>query len=468
MEGGSQHAVAVGGEPPLDAPPNHPMGSRGIRIGSSGRTDPPVTAPEPRPIPPPDELERVPVPTRPAYHASVSVFSSAEDQEAIRVATTNIFARICDGRQLLVYSLHLDSPREVAMILPVPMAVGAGEDSFRFVDLSRRRRFFEVLEHCFPQPVPLGAKPASATLTMHRVGSYEAWFVPSLADFHRLDASFRLPGAVWQQLPMYRDWSFAVIRLAPGAQDVHPVGFEFPSRVPDAVYFPTFHIHDGVVHSTAKFLHKLYLQGLTRTRYLTEVLGHPQPDWRWKTTALPHAEDASRPLRTWVTDGLAAALSGIVDVDAPLLRLHVYGDQPNADIWLAESRDGVFLTCEGVFCSRGEVGRLQLAHDGLSFGLDAARRVTIDAFTRMLEDDDEHGAARTNGSMPAQPIDAVGFTVAIEQVSHFETTIAENEPGCMTLTFTLADGESLQFRLRDRPVTSLRRWCARVGLPCSV
>lgn len=263
---------------------------------------------------------------------------SAEDQEAVRVATTNIFARIRDGRQLLVYSMRLDAPREVAMILPIPMAVGIGEVSFRFIDLTRWSRFFEALEQCFPTPVPLSAEAnASSTLAVHRVGSYEASFVPSLADFHRIDTRFRLSEGVWQQLPMYHDWSFAVFRLSPGPQDVHPMAFEFPSRVPGAVYFPTVHVHDGTVHSTAKFLHKLYLQGLTRTRYLTEVLGYTQPDWRWKTTAPPCAEDAPRPLRTWVTDRLAAALAKIVDVDAPLLRLHVFGEQPNADIWLAEA-----------------------------------------------------------------------------------------------------------------------------------
>jgi hypothetical protein len=246
------------------------------------------------------------------------------------------------------------------------------------------------------------------------------------------------------------------------------MAFEFPSRVPDAVYFPTVHVHDGAVHSTANFLHKLYLQGLTRTRYLTEVLGYPQPDWRWETTAPPHAEDAPRPLRTWVTDRLATALAEIVDVDAPLLRLHVWGDQPNADIWLAESRDGIFLTCERVACSRGEVGRLILAHDGLSFAPDASTQVVAEAFARMLADDDERDAPNVNVREPAQQIDTVGFAVAIEQVAHFEAVLATDGPGRMTLTFVLADGETLQFRLRDRPMMSLRRWCARVGLPCSM
>ena len=81
--------------------------------------------------------------------ASMCVFS-AEYQEAVRVATTNIFARIRDGRQLLVYSMRLGAPREVANILPIPMANGIGEDSFRFIDLTRWNRGADTLLHLLP------------------------------------------------------------------------------------------------------------------------------------------------------------------------------------------------------------------------------------------------------------------------------------------------------------------------------
>lgn len=38
-------------------------------------------------------------------------------------------------------------------------------------------------------------------------------------------------------------------------------GFEFPTRHPDRLFFPTLHIHDGAVKPFARFAHTLYAQG---------------------------------------------------------------------------------------------------------------------------------------------------------------------------------------------------------------
>lgn len=131
-------------------------------------------------------------------------------------------------------------------------------------------------------------------------------------------------------------------------------------------------------------------------------------------------------------------------------------------------RDGTFLTCEGVACSRGGVGRLILAHDGLSFVPGGATRAVVPTFAGTPKDEDEDDAPGMDASESVQPIDAGALHIAIEQVARFSAALPTRRLGRMTLTFALADGEVLQFHLFGKPITSLRRWCARVGLPCGV
>lgn len=219
------------------------------------------------------------------------------------------------------------------MILPVPVPADAGEDALRFIDLSGWGLFFDALDRCWTRSEMLSLAPRSepAPLPVVQVGSFEASYVPSIADFVRLDPRFRLTDEVWRALPIYKDWGFAVFRLRAGAQQVHPMGLEFPRRVSDAVYFPTVHVHDGRVHATANFAHTLYLQGLQRPRRLTDVLGFRQPKWRTPALEAPNLP------RAVVGPRLAAILERIVDLDAPIFRVDVHGSQSNADVWLAEA-----------------------------------------------------------------------------------------------------------------------------------
>lgn len=94
--------------------------------------------------------------------------------------------------------------------------------------------------------------PAAAPLRVHEVGSFEASFVPSLADFSRLDARFRLPDGLWEGLPIYADYGFAVFKLKAGERKVHPMAFEFASRDRRQLFFPTVHIHDGQIAERAR------------------------------------------------------------------------------------------------------------------------------------------------------------------------------------------------------------------------
>jgi hypothetical protein len=185
------------------------------------------------------------------------------------VADTNIFARASkDGRQFLVYSMRLDAAEDLAMILPIPVPVKSPENAVRFINLEKYPEFFAHMRRGFPSPRPPESKDRGAikseakksTLEVVNVGSFEASFVPSVADFDRLDDRFRLPSGVWDHLPQYRDFGFAVFKLKRGNQKVHPMAFEFPRARPNELFFPTVHIHDGTVKPQARFHHDLYCQ----------------------------------------------------------------------------------------------------------------------------------------------------------------------------------------------------------------
>jgi hypothetical protein len=182
-----------------------------------------------------------------------------------RVSNTRIFGR-CEGEtQLLAYAMHVSADAELAMVLPLPVVAGCGDAAVRFINLERYAELFDVLANVFPPPPAaahaLGyAASAASGLAVHDVGSFEASYVPSIDDFERLDARFRLSTQVWQALPQMSDYGFAVFKLKPGSRKVHPMAFQFPTRNPASVYFPTVHVHDGNVNAEASFDHELYCQ----------------------------------------------------------------------------------------------------------------------------------------------------------------------------------------------------------------
>lgn len=185
------------------------------------------------------------------------------------VSSTTIFARDKgDGVELLVYGMKLAADEELAMILGLPVRPGGGDDALRFVDLSIYPGFFDDLDAGFPDEERALARPrglggddrSKAPLAVVEVGSFEASYVPSIADFDRLDPRFRLPPGVWDQQPGSAGFGFAVFKLKPGERRIHPMAFEFPRAEPATLFFPTIHVHDGRVHPTAGFDHALYYQ----------------------------------------------------------------------------------------------------------------------------------------------------------------------------------------------------------------
>jgi len=181
-----------------------------------------------------------------------------------RIGNTRIFARATDSdTQYLVYQMEYAADTDLAMILPLPTPPNASEAALRFIDLSAYPQFFQDLAQGFPKPrsLPaLGESTAQSDLQVQRVGSFDASFVPSRAEFARLDARFRIADELWDEFPEYHDYGFAVFKLRPDAHTVHPMAFEFPMRDARLLFFPTVHIHNNKVEANAYFDHDLFCQ----------------------------------------------------------------------------------------------------------------------------------------------------------------------------------------------------------------
>lgn len=252
-----------------------------------------------------------------------------------------MFARMDSERQYLVYAMTYAAGDELAMLLPLPVQAGHGDDAVTFIDLHGYPDFFDDLSKAFePPPDSLGIAVFSAgggvrsRLQVHKVGDFEASYVPGLDDFDRLDPRFRLPEHLWQHLPRYADWGFAVFQLSATAMaervtarargdgrtkrrrrlplsDVHPMALSFPTRQPDALFFPTVHVHDGEWREEAEFDHNLYCQ------FATEPT-----DWKWSHGALSEYCRVD-------------AAGGIIDGDSPGYAFSLYDEYlPNTDIWV--------------------------------------------------------------------------------------------------------------------------------------
>lgn len=238
------------------------------------------------------------------------------------VSGTRVFARRTSAvTQVLAYSMRYASERDVAMILPLPKAPEAGEEAVRFIDLSGYPGFFDDLAKGYPafqergsvgSPVPM----TGGTLRAHEVGRFVASWVPSLGDFGRLDPLFRLPPETWSHLPGYSDFGFAVFQLRAGKKSVHPMAFEFPTREPHRLFFPTVHIHDGEVTKKAHFDHVLYCQAKQRSG-------------RWEESS--DLDGAARPARGFASVDRA---KGLLLPDRVVFRRSIFGLRDNEDCWV--------------------------------------------------------------------------------------------------------------------------------------
>ncbi len=240
-------------------------------------------------------------------------------QSILWVANTQIFARPgVAAEQYLVYRMEFDAAAELAMILPLPVPVGVAEDAVRFISLEEYPDFFDDLDQAFAQAVIRGLgsmlRVMAEPLAVITVGSFEASFVPTLADFARLDERFRLPKRVWDRLPEYRDYGFAVFQLRAGHQRIHPMAFSFPRAEPDRLFFPTVHLHQGRVHKWARFDHALYAQDLP-------VQALELSGW----------QSGQGPVTEYVDIDRA---EGLIDAEARCFRRTLKGYLQNQDTWV--------------------------------------------------------------------------------------------------------------------------------------
>jgi hypothetical protein len=238
------------------------------------------------------------------------------------VKATRIFARGNGGRQRLVYAMEISAREPVAMILPLPVPKGTQKDDVRFISLAGYPAFFDAMNDAF-KPLTRSAAVMGAPqtlgsrLTVHRVGKFVASFVPTLGDFGRLDPRFRLAEDVFDHAPDLQTRGFAVFQLATGlnqSDPIHPMAFDFPRADSARLFFPTLHVHDGILHPEAEFDHELFLQ----------TAGALDQSWT----------SSERPVETVME---VAATQGIVKAGVPLAKRALRGRLPNEDHYAVEA-----------------------------------------------------------------------------------------------------------------------------------
>lgn len=243
------------------------------------------------------------------------------------VSETRIFARLTSReRQYLAYQMKFDAKEDLAMILPLPTKRSSGEDAVEFINLEDCPDLFEDIELGFPKrrlggaslSDPISVLPASEDpLVVHDVGAFEASFVPTVADFHRLDERFRLPEAVWADVPGADKYGFAVFKLKARGPDPHPFAFVFDTASPTQAFYPTVHIHDGKVHRAADYDHTLYYQGAAPLK-MSDGFGRGN-QWR----------ESKGPARSFME---TKPTEGVVLGDYHIYKRSIHGEFVNRDI----------------------------------------------------------------------------------------------------------------------------------------
>jgi len=258
----------------------------------------------------------------------------------LSVGDTRIFARFSGkGTQFLAYQMTYESERENAMILPIPVKQPANEeDSLRFINLEEYDHFFDSLNKGFPvlprRSIGCGTSftESKTAIKVQDIGNYVASFVPSLAEFDRLDERFVLPQKVWDLIPQYKDFGFAVFQLKEGSLKPHPMAFEFATRDETELFFPTVHIHDGEVHKNERYDHVLYMQ---HAGFDSRAGNYINADVRDRSTGVIRSkENASNFCDIEKTQG-------VVQGDLLVHRALVFGQLENVDYTFAVSGDPI-------------------------------------------------------------------------------------------------------------------------------
>jgi hypothetical protein len=203
---------------------------------------------------------------------------------------SSLFARLRGEHQLLVFQVALAADASVEVSLPLPVAAGR-RDEVRLISMASYPFFFADLAAGFSQTPP---SPEPERDAIARVDD-------------ALPASFL---ALW---PGYASYSAVSFPVRSGPRASYLVALSFPSRHPEALYFPTVHCIDAA-----------------RTEVALDCVLYAQPgedaqlgDW-WQR---------SGPAR-----GFMRRSRGIVDAYQPCCRGALDGMQPNGDRLVPLSR----------------------------------------------------------------------------------------------------------------------------------
>jgi hypothetical protein len=260
------------------------------------------------------------------------------------VSATRIFARMTrQDAQVLVYQMHYSASTPTAMILPLPVTPPARDNSVRWRNLKEHASFFDNLAGGFPLDSSANdgifrsksEAAAARALEVHEVGDFIASFVPKVDDFDRLDPAFSIKKEVWNKIPAYSDYGFAVFQLKQRSGTPHPIAFEFDTRLRDTVYFPTVHIHDGTVHAEDAFDHVLYLQ---EARFDAKVGRYRGPEKADGSTGFVRSNEKAA--------SFADVSSGVIDGDLLVHKKIIQGMHPNTDTLIGLVPAAASLGCD--------------------------------------------------------------------------------------------------------------------------
>ena len=241
------------------------------------------------------------------------VFSQRPDG----IAELTLFGCTLQGRQSLALSLRISAATDIGLIVPVPIAPGAAESEVRLLSTDGSQSLFESLASGFspatgrPHRRDADEEAAPRTVRYAAAQAMRAVYVPSIADFDRVAAHLRLPEAALASRPEYASYGFYVFEL-PAGQNVRivPMGFDFPTRHPEAVYFPTW-------YGDPTWMPDEGHRDITVYTQFGERLG-------WEETR----ETATRFVN-------ASATRGLIAPDRPVQRKILFGDGNNEDLLAA-------------------------------------------------------------------------------------------------------------------------------------
>ncbi|WP_444930786.1 hypothetical protein ACJJIF_03095 [Microbulbifer sp. SSSA002] len=238
--------------------------------------------------------------------------------EVESVENTRIFSRQDGSRQLIIYDMYLSAKDETAMVLPIPVSNFTSGAPVEFIDLSSYSNIFDDIESLFlqwPAVYLQDCLSADSPIEVHEVGAYEASFVPTPNDFRRLDSRFSLSDTFFEQAPEYSNYGFVVFKLKAGKAKVHPMAFWFRKDDDGQLFFPTKHMHKGIVNKNDTYHHTLYAQGnFENNQGLTSV------NLEEKVNNLNNIEKRSL---------------GLVSNKENIHKKSIYGEHENKDIWIS-------------------------------------------------------------------------------------------------------------------------------------